>query len=45
MAENAEILQITTKDFFDKYFDVLMSIAGRTNTELLPENISSYAWC
>lgn len=42
MAENAEILQITTKDFFDKYFDVLMSIAGRTNTELLPENISSF---
>ena len=42
MAENAEILQITTKDFFDKYFDVLMSIAGRTHTELLPENISSF---
>ncbi|MDB6256960.1 hypothetical protein [Lactobacillus amylovorus] len=34
MAENAEILQ--------KYLDVLMSIAGRTNTELLPENISSF---
>lgn len=37
MAENAEILQKIYK-----YFDVLMSIAGRTNTELLPENISSF---
>ena len=45
MFKNDEILQITTREFLNKYFDKLMAISGRNNFELLPDNLKHYQFC